>query len=555
MCDRAFFSKNTSNKLNTLKWIWREARGIRGLSALTALLGVGATGASLLFVWATKHIVDIATGVVDSDYPTAVALMIGALAMQLALNAATRRLGTVASARFSCRLRGRLFSHLMGAQWRGREPFHTADSIGRLGGDVGTLATTATGTIPSTAITAVQLVAAFTFLLYLDARMAWLIVAIMPVALGLSKLYMKRARRLTRLIREEETEINRTMQESLRHRRLMLSLPNQGGCTQRFDTTQSAFYRLILQRNDISIFASTAVTLGFMAGYTTAFLWCANGLMEGTVTFGMMTAFLQLVGQVQRPVVDLAGKVPQYVNAGVAVERICQLTDLPQEKPVAGKRLPGIPGLRMTDVTYSYPDGKESPVKNFTHDFRPGSMTAIAGNTGAGKTTLLMIALGMATPQKGKVVIYSGSESCEVGKGARENMVYVPQGNSLISGTVRENLQMARGADDPATDSEMAEALRDACAEFVLSLPQGLDSHCGEGGGGFSEGEAQRIAVARGLLAKARIMLLDEPTSALDPATAERLMERLRREAGRRTVVIVTHRADTMGMCDETVRL
>lgn len=541
--------------MKIIKWIWREAKGIRALTAITSLLGICSIGASLFFVWITKHIVDIATGVSDADFRTAGWLMVATLVGQLMLSAASKRVGIIASTRFSCRLRGRMFNHLMRAQWRGREPFHTADSIGRLGGDVSTLSGFATGTLPGTIITIVQLLAAFVFLLCLDPRMAWMIAVIMPLALALSKLYTKRARRLTRRIREEETEINRTMQESLRHRKLMMSLPEEGGCPGRFDKAQTSFFRLILKRNDISIFASTAVTFGFMTGYAVAFLWCASGLIEGTVTFGLMTAFLQLVNQVQRPVVDLAGRVPQYINAGVAAERLDQLRDLPEEREETAQRLKGTPGLSLSDVSYSYPDGKDYPVENFTYNFRPGTMTAIAGNTGAGKTTILMLMLGMAKPQKGEVKIYSGDVSVDAGKGARVNMVYVPQGNSLVSGTVRENLQMARAAGDEATEAEMEKALHDACAEFIFALPKGLDTFCGESGGGFSEGEAQRIAVARGLLGRGRILLLDEPTSALDPQTSGRLIEHLRDEVRDRTIVIVTHRSDTMALCDATIKI
>lgn len=546
-----FFQKAKSMK--TIKWIWRESRGVRWLCVLTAALGVAGTAASLLFVWATKHIVDIATGVSDSDFRNAVWLMICTLATQLALSAVSRRVGVIASSRFSMRLRSRLFSHLMHSQWRGREPFHSADSISRLTSDVGTLSGLATGTLPGTLVTIIQLAAASAFLIILDSRMAMAIVVIMPVALALSKLYMKPARRLTKEIREEETEINRTMQESLRHRRVMMSLPERGGSVGRFDDTQSGFYRLILKRNDISIYASTAVTLGFMAGYTAAFLWCASGLMAGTVTFGVMTAFLQLVSQVQRPVVDLAGRVPQYIHAGVAAERIDQLAALPREAEEDGIALPSPVGLKMEGVSYSYPDGEESPVDDFSHDFRPGTMTAIAGDTGAGKTTLLMLMLGLARPARGSVELYADGKSITAGSGARSNIVYVAQGNSLISGTVRENLLMSRPKGDAPSEDEMKKALRDACADFVLSLPQGLDTHCGEGGGGFSEGEAQRIAVARGLLGKGGLMLLDEPTSALDEETSKRLMETLKRVSGTKTMVIVTHRQDTMGMCDETV--
>lgn len=266
-------------------------------------------------------------------------------------------------------------------------------------------------------------------------------------------------------------------------------------------------------------------------------------MMTGAVTFGMMTAFLQLVAQVQRPVVDLAGKIPAFVNAGVAIERIDEVREeakVPEETS-DGTRAPRVPGeVRLEDVGFAYPDGEGEVVAGVSHVFAPGSMTALAGDTGAGKTTLLMLMLGFACPTKGRIV------------GAGEEMVFVPQGNSLMSGTVRENLLMA---DPEASDARMREALHAACADFVLELPEGLDSSCGERGGGFSEGEAQRIAIARGLLGEGRVMLLDEPTSALDPETESLLMERLRVATKGRTLIIVTHREQAMAACDGILRL
>lgn len=537
--------------------LWKLSHGFRLLSLASAAAGIASIAASLTFVWSTKHIVDIATGVSADSFRTAVAIMLAALAAQLVLNAAMRRVGIVASSRFSNDLRARLFHHMMHARWQGREPFHSADAIGRMAGDVTTVAGMVTGTLPGAVVTAVQLLAAFGFLLVLNARMAWILVVIMPVALAASKLYTRVARRLTRKIREVETEVNRLMQEGLRNRRLLLSLPEGGGFTQRFRASQAEFFRLILRRNDISLYASSAVTFGFMAGYTVAFLWCANGLMTGAVTFGVMTAFLQLVGQVQRPVVDLAGRVPQFVNTSVALERIGQLESLPGEPQQECVAMEGVPGVRLTDITYSYPDATHPAIDGLTRDFQPGSITAVAGGTGAGKTTLLMLLLGMVEPQKGTVELYSANGTAvKAGRGARCNMVYVPQGNSLIAGTVRENLLMAdcRPGHEPS-EAEMVAALHAACADFVMSLPDGLDTPTGEGGSGFSEGEAQRIAIARGLLGKGRVVVLDEPTSALDPATEQRLMASLREAAADRTLIIVTHREATMAACDSLLSL
>lgn len=548
--------------LYMLRWLRREAHGVRAYSALVALAGMAGIACSLFFVWTTKHVIDIATGVSEDSFAAAVVMLLSALAGQLLFSAVSKRASAVCTTRFSNRLRARLFRLMLFSRWRGRERFHSTDALGRLITDVATTSGMVGSTIPGVVVTLTQLLAAFVFLVCLNAKMAAVLVVIMPVALVCSKLYMKRSHRLTRQIRAQETEISRVSQEGLQHRVLIATLKNPERYVAKFREAQEEFYSLVMKRNSISLFASTAVTAGFMAGYTVAFLWCANGLMTGAVTFGMMTAFLQLVAQVQRPVVDLAGKIPAFVNAGVAIERIDEVREeakMPEETS-DGTRAPRVPSLnrhsatkessatcestmgmlKLEDVGFAYPDGEGEVIAGVSHVFAPGSMTAVAGDTGAGKTTLLMLMLGFARPTKGRIV------------GAGEEMVFVPQGNSLMSGTVRENLLMA---DPEASDARMREALHAACADFVLELPEGLDSSCGERGGGFSEGEAQRIAIARGLLGEGRVMLLDEPTSALDPETESLLMEHLRVATKGRTLIIVTHREQTMAACDEILRL
>ncbi len=556
--------------LYMLRWLRREARGVRAYSALVALAGMAGIACSLFFVWSTKHVIDIATGVSEDSFAAAVVMLLSALAGQLLFSAVGKRASAVCTTRFSNRLRTRLFRLMLFSRWRGRERFHSTDALGRLITDVATTSGMVGATIPGVVVTLTQLLAAFVFLVCLNAKMAAVLVVIMPVALACSKLYMKRSHRLTQQIRAEETEISRVSQEGLQHRVLIATLKNPEGYVDKFREAQERFYSLVMRRNNISVFASTAVTAGFMAGYTVAFLWCANGLMTGAVTFGMMTAFLQLVAQVQRPVVDLAGKIPAFVNAGVAIERIDEVreeADANASETLDSTRAPRVPSLnrhsatkesfaakksfatkesaipgevRLEDVAFAYPDGEGEVIAGVSHVFSPGSMTAVAGDTGAGKTTLLMLMLGFAHPSKGRIV------------GVGEGMVFVPQGNSLMSGTVRENLLMA---DPEASDARMREALHAACADFVLELPEGLDSSCGERGGGFSEGEAQRIAIARGLLGEGCVMLLDEPTSALDPETESLLMERLRIATKGKTVIIVTHREQTMAACDGILRL
>lgn len=388
------------------------------------------------------------------------------------------------------------------------------------------------------------------------ARLALTLVFIMPFALLASKVYIKRTRRLTAEIRSDESGMHTFLQEGLHHRTLLSTLMSGDMLTGRFDSRQSSLTDKLVMRTDISIYSNMAVTAGFMAGYALTFLWSAYGLTTGTVSFGMMTAFLQLVGQIQRPAVDLSYRVPAFVNASVSLERIDEVMSLPAEdfsRPDIDRGCPT--GLRLSDVSYSYPEEESRRVvEHLSHDFRPGSVTGIIGPTGAGKTTLLRLLLGLVKPSSGKATVYcDDANEQEIGAGLRRNIVYVPQGNTLMYGTIRDNLLLGN---PHATETMMTDAIRTAAADFIMELPQGLDTECFEGGAGFSEGQAQRIAIARGLLKGGSIILLDEPTSALDTATEKEFMSRLIRNIPATcTVIIVTHRREVTDYCTDILDL
>lgn len=535
-----------------VNWLWRASHGVRRFVAANAVSGVVSVGCSLWFVWVTKHIVDLATRRTEGSWAVAVGMLVGALALQLVASVAGKRSAVMATTRFSNNLRSRLFERLMRAEWTGKERFHSGDAVNRLAGDVASVSGLVGNTVPGAFVTLVQLVGAFGFMLWLDARMAWVLVAVMPVALACSKLYMKRSRELTRVIRDKESRMQTIMQEDLQHRVLISSMGYVGGSVKEFGEVQRGFYGMVMKRNDIALFSSSAVTVGFMTGYALAFLWCAMGLYSGGVTFGAMTAFMQLVSRVQRPVVDLAGCVPAVVQASVAVERLEEILQLPEERQGTAEMLEGVAGMRLTHVGFAYPDSDRGVICGWSHDFKPRTLTVIAGGTGAGKTTLLRLMLGLLRPQTGSVVLYDAKREVAASPLSRRNICYVPQGNSLLSGSVRSNLLMAK---PDATDAEMEAALVKAAAEFVLELPDGLNTECGERGAGLSEGQAQRIAIARGLLQKGSVLLLDEPSSALDAATERRLLESLEDEARQRTVIVVSHSPKLISQAPVVVRL
>ncbi len=530
--------------------LWKESHGTRKLTAAVSIAGCLNVGASLLFIWATKRIVDFAVNAPHQIPLQMVALLVGCLLLQLLIPAFRRRLEALALTKYSNRLRRTLLLHLLQSRWSGRAAIHNGDAISRLREDVATLSALTCSTIPGILAVVMQLAGAFVFLALLDRKLALAIVFIMPAALIVSKIYVKKTRKITGEIREEESRIQTFLHESLHHRTLLSTMMGTERRADNFADMQSVLTSKILRRTDISIFSNSVITAGFMTGYTVTFLWSAYGLAAGAVSFGMMTAFLQLVSQVQRPILDLSHRIPAFINASVSLDRVYEIFVLPLEDYSPTAPPEGTPmGLRFTDATYRYPDGDREVISKLNHDFKPGSVTAITGTTGSGKSTLFRLMLGLIKPTSGKAEFYTlAGDSQPITPDVRRNMVYIPQGNSLICGTVRENLLLAN---PDATEAEMREALRTAVADFVLELPEGLDTQCFEGGGGFSEGQAQRIAIARGLLRKGYLLLLDEPTSSLDPATEREFLSRF--TAGLtpgHTVIIITHRPEVLGFCN-----
>lgn len=534
------------------RWLWDISQGYRAPILASILVGTIRIGVSLTFVWLCKHLIDIATRQADGNIVTGLAAMAGCIALQLLLSSLVSRLYADTEISLRNRLRQNLLEHILKSRWNGREIFHSGDMLNRMEEDVRTVTNLLAGSIPSVGITLLQLASAALFLFCLDRRMTVVILLIMPLALLFSKLYMKRMRHLTREIRATDSRVQSHLQENLQHRTLISTLEYTSIAADTMSTLQSGLKRLVMRRNSFSIFSSFMVQAGFALGYVTAFAWGIYGLDAGTVTFGTLTAFLQLVAQVQRPVVELARQIPAFISALTSVERIDELTSMPLEEQGEPLILKGKVGLRLENVTFAYPDGKRKIMERFTHDFEPGSMTAVLGETGSGKSTLVRLILALLQPDGGDITLYDKARSVPASPLTRGNFVYVPQGNTLVSGTLRDNLLLGN---PEATDAQMWEALHTAAADFVCKLPQGLYTPCGELGSGLSEGQAQRIAIARGLLRPGSIVLLDEPTSSLDSDTEQILLERLSHTIQNKTLIIITHQNQTARFCNAVIRM
>lgn len=532
--------------------IWKISRDFFSRIILITVVGGLSVCASLCFVWISKRLVDIATGDVRENIMVYIVLMIACMLFQLLIWTTGSWLETQNSVKLNNELRCRLFNHLMGSCWYGKEKFHTGDMVNRLETDVSEVSGIICYTFPSVLVTIFQLLLAFVYLCTMDARLAWMLLCVMPIALLTSKLYLRRMRILNREIRIIDSRLQEHIQESLSHRTLIRTLEYTSHSIFKMEGLQTRLYHQIRKRTDFGLFSRGMVQVGFDVSYMIAFLWGIRGLMNGEVTFGMMTAFLQLVMMVQNPVVSLSKQVPAFVRALTSVERIAELEALPVEQEVKAIHLQGLLGVRIKDVNFTYPDGKHKVLSDFSFDFAPGSKTAIMGETGVGKSTLIRLILALLHPDSGKIIFYNHDNEVMASVDTRCNIVYVPQGNTLLSGTVYDNLLMGNPC---ATEDEMRKALHIAVADFIFDLPDGLHTLCGESGAGFSEGQAQRIAIARGLLRPGGMILLDEPTSSLDEATEQLLLERLMTSVYDKTLIIVTHRKSVIHLCTDIVKM
>ena len=535
-----------------LVWLWKISNGMRLRIAHRATCGILHVGVSLLFIWVSKHIIDIATGQAVGSFSSYALLLISCVIMQLLLSASIRRIEELSFIDLNNKLRQQLFNHVMISRWMGRDGIHTGDILNRIERDVSSIADLLCRIIPSVLITLVRLTAAFAFLLYLDIRLAAVLFFIMPIALLISKSYVKKMRKLSKDIRNTDSRLQSFLQENIQHRTLISSLERTNEASENLDSLQDGLYNQIKQRTNFSIFSRSMVQLGFASGYTTAFLWGAMGLINGSISFGTVTAFLQLVNQVQRPIVELGNYIPSFIQGYIAIERLDELTSLEIEEQGTPIKLEGKPGVRIENVSFSYTENEQNIIQNFSHDFTPGSLTAIIGETGVGKSTLMRLLLALLLPDNGKVIFYNNEREVSASPLTRCNIVYVPQGNTLLSGSIRDNLLLGK---PDATEDELRQALHIAVADFVYDLPLGLDTQCGELGAGFSEGQAQRIAIARGLLRPGGIMLLDEPTSSLDKDTEQLLLSRLAEQANNKTVILVTHKEATVQFCTSSIKL
>ncbi len=522
-------------------WLWQHSRGIRWNTALRIVAGIGQVMLGLSMVWLSRRFIDetIRTGTTD-DVVRMVVLLVLTIIGGVALRQVGYWLTTVSTIRQSNAMRLRIFSSLFRRQLYTEEELHSGDVTSRLAKDIDTTATVTAETLPLMVVTTLQLCGAFLLMRWFDERLAWTLLLLTPLAILFGKMIARRLREMTKDIREDESRIQMQVQEGMEHNAVLRSLNSEQWVTDRLDTMQQRLSGNVIRRTRFSILTRVILGCAFGLGYMLAFVWGGLGLRNGTITFGVMTSFLQLVGMIQHPIQQLLNMIPGVIHATASIDRLEELAATEKEQKDNSNYNAHLKGaVRIDNVTFHYADGDRYVVDHFTHYFKAGSKTAIMGETGIGKTTIFRLLLGFIEPKEGRIEV--GGKLC-----------FVPQGNTLMSGSIRYNLQLAK---PDATDEEMREALHTACADFIDSMPDGLGTILGERGSGLSEGQAQRIAIARGLLHGGDIMLLDEISSALDEQTEQELYRRIFAKHPNKTMLFITHRATVSSMCDDMIKL
>lgn len=533
------------------KWLWRAWRGNQLQAILNAAIGLLSVVVSLAQVWAVQHAIDVASGHTEGSIYWSVGVMALLVLCGFALRICSIWVRNILGIKAQNRMQQRMLDRILRSEWTGKESHHSGDVLNRLEQDVGTVVSFLTETIPNTISVVAMFVGAFLYLFSMDKVLAFVIVGIIPVFVLLSKLYIGQMRRLTRQVRDSDSKVQSVLQETIQHRMLIKTLESDSIMVDRLESTQSELRHRVVKRTAFSVVSNFILNAGFSVGYLIAFLWAALRMADQTLTFGGMTAFLQLVNRIQGPARDLTRLAPVFVGVFTAAERLMELEENPLEEQGDPIPLTAPCGVLLEHITYAYDDGDSNVIEQLDFDFYPGSCTAVLGETGAGKTTLIRLILALLHPDEGKVILYNQQEQKELSPLMRCNFVYVPQGNTLMSGTIRDNLRLGKLN---ATEEEIKAALEMSCASFVMELPDGLDTVCTEAGGGLSEGQAQRISIARALLRNRPIMLFDEATSALDPETERQLLHNILSNHDK-TVIFITHRPAVVDYCDQTLHL
>lgn len=534
---------------SSVTYLRHAAHAYRLQMSVNIVLGIMDVFVALAEVWLSKQLIDTATSgrtwqMSDGGWfslPALAAMLIACMLTSVALAYAVRWLRATLSIRSLNRLQAGEYARILQSPWLYLRKQHSGTITNTLIDDIDTISSFLSEQFPALVTAVLQFIGAFAFLAVLDWRLAIVIVIVTPAIIIAAQLYIRRMRRHRHQVREDQAAIQAFIQETIQHSLMLKALNRMAYSGALLDEHHARYQQSFMRLTRYSAMAMVFVRLAFVLGYLIAFFWGAYSLSVHAITFGAMVAFVQLVGRIQQPMRTLIGYVGSFVNVSTAAERIAAISSQPS--PVSHHQSPTTnhqSQIQVADLSFTYPDSDEPVLSHLSATIPQGSLTAVVGKTGIGKTTFVQLLLGLLPAPEGSLSVPT------------QGFTYVPQGNTMLSGTIRYNLLFGNPA---ATDQAMRDALHLADANFVLNDERGLDYPCGERGSGLSEGQAQRIAIARALLIDAPVLLLDEAFSALDTQTAENILTNIRRAHPEQTIICITHRDALIPQADQVIHL
>lgn len=531
-----------------VRWIRRHC-GKRGaecavLVALNAYSAVCVT----LFALLSKAVIDCAQRGDGEGFLRWAVLFLLLIVSQMASRAVSAVVEAMSRGKAEMCLKTHIFSNLIYGEYASVKKRHSGELSARLSADVGVVSDTAVHLLPAVTAYIIRIIGAGAALFAMDKRFAFAFLLCAVLVALFAALIRKPLKSIHSSVQEKDAGVRSYMQEMAENLFAVKIFKIEDKVIEKSKLLQKTLYKAKVQKQSFSAAASIGFSLAFGVGFLAAVVYGASGILKGTLTFGTVTAVIQLVNQLQAPTSGITGVLPSFFSMTASASRLMELECGKEENPDINLKYDDFVKIQASNLSFAYDDG-EAVIKNSSFEIAKGDFAVICGESGAGKTTLFKLITGLYTPDEGKVEVIMNDRAVS-GTCCRELFSYVPQGNMLFSGTIRENLTILN---PEAGDGEIEAALKTACADFVWDLPEKTEFVLGESGAGLSEGQAQRIAIARALLGKGKILLMDEATSALDPETEKRLLSNLK-SLGDITLVFITHREAVLKESNKILR-